>query len=165
MKIDATAAAYGLFQVVFASMTNELALALFALRSRRDPQFTFEKVPTKFSWMLEELRKELDNLRVSSREKDSLAEVRRMCWIADRLATWRNSRIHARVKWTDEGLVLLNWKTSKRLSITVEECAQKTDAAGRVISNITTHMTYLARDFDSRKNLKAMFRELMSKSV
>ena len=165
MKIDATAAAFGLFQVVFASVTSELALALFALRFRHDPQFTLAKVPPQFSRMLKELRKELDNLRVSSHEKDSLAEVGRMCRIADGLATWRNSRIHARVKWTDKGLVLLNWKTGKRLSITAEECAQKTDAAVRVISNVTTHMSYLVRDFDSRKNLKAMFRELMSESV
>lgn len=44
MKLDATAAAYGLIQVVFADVTVRLARAVFFLQRQRDANVTFEQI-------------------------------------------------------------------------------------------------------------------------
>jgi hypothetical protein len=165
MRIDPTASAYGLFQVVFANVTYELARALYALRVRHDPTFTFEKVPWQFSRMLKELRKELDQLEPDCHEKDSLAEVRRMCRIASNLAPWRDSRIHARVQQVDDGLALSDWKTGERLSITAAECEQRISTAVQVACNLPAHMSYLVREVDSRKAMSDFFENLNEEEI
>lgn len=44
MTLDDTAAAYGLFQVVFADLANHLAIATFRLREQKEPGLAFEEV-------------------------------------------------------------------------------------------------------------------------
>jgi hypothetical protein len=161
MTADSTAASYGLFQVVFANMTYELARALFALRSRRDRHYGWRDVPWKFKQLLRELRRELDKLEGTCTEKDSLAAVRRACHVAERLAPWRDSRTHAIVKQVDSGLALFDWKTGKPLSLTTAECERNMDELVKVICEIPVHMTCLIREFDSSQNMREYFETVL----
>src|SRR5690348_3624138 len=141
MKYDQTAMSYGLFQVVFAHMTYELARALFELRKRSDKQFTWKQIPWPFKEQVKQFKKELDALEQECEQKDSLAEVRRLLKIAERLAPWRNDRVHAIAGQVDHKLVLFDWKTGKRLSISADECDRMIADAVQVITTLPTHIS------------------------
>lgn len=160
MKIDPTASAYGLFQVVFANVIYEIARALYALRVHHEPTFTFEQIPWQFSRLLKELRIELHQLEENCAERDSLAEVRRMCGFAADLAPWRDRRIHARVRQIDDGLALFDWKTGEQLSITTAEVEQRISIAVQIACNLPAHMSYLVREVDSRKAMNDFFEHM-----
>ena len=44
MKLDDNAAAFGLFQLAFANLTQQLAMAVFYLRRINEPDLRFEQV-------------------------------------------------------------------------------------------------------------------------
>jgi hypothetical protein len=60
MTLNDTAAAYGLFQVVFADIADHVAVATFRLLQRSDPGLTFENVFRQdFTKTLKQFRQEL----------------------------------------------------------------------------------------------------------
>jgi len=165
MKMDTTASAYGLLQIVFANMTYELARALFGLRAHRDPQFKFEDVPWQFGKILKELKAELDLMEADSDEKDSVAELRRLCRIAAEPAPWRHSRTHARVVQVEDGLALFDWTTGKRLSISAAECEEKIQLAFQVVCNVPAHSAYLLRELDTKQAIDEFFQKLSDEEI
>jgi len=102
MQIDATAGAYGLFQVVFADLTEHLAAAVFRLQQAKDPSVTFEQIfRLEFKRVLDRFKEELKQFD----GKRSLEED--LHWLHDAvgqmaaIAQWRHDRIHARVIWSE----------------------------------------------------------------
>jgi hypothetical protein len=155
MQIDATAGAYGLFQVAFANLTDDLATALFRLRQSKDPNVTFKEIfKLEFKKMLEQFREELKQFD----SKPSLAEDRH--WIGEAvakmtaIAQWRNDRIHARVLQVDDGLALYHWRTLKRLSISYEECEEKIQDVIWIIVTVRTHVGQLVERLEWDKSFE-----------
>ena len=98
-----TAAAYGLFQVVFADVTDHLAVATFRLRERKESDLVFEDVfRQEFKKTLKQFRRELRQFEGRSAVSDNLYPVHEACKAMSKLAVWRNDRIHARVHLTEQ---------------------------------------------------------------
>lgn len=122
MNLDDTAAAYGLFQVVFADVADHVAVATFRLRELKEPGLAFETVfGQDFAKTFKQFRKELKQFDGHSEVADCLHDVREACEIISTLAVWRNDRIHARVRMTDTGYALYDWRTRQRLEISREQ--------------------------------------------
>src|SRR6185503_1401275 len=130
MTFNDTAAAYGLFQVVFADMADHLAVATFRLREHRELGLSFETVfGQQFERTLKQFRQELRQFDDRSHISDRLHDLREACKTMSALAVWRNDRIHARVQMTDHGYVLYDWRTRNRLEITREQIELKINQA------------------------------------
>ena len=92
VTFDDTAAAYGLFQVVFSDIADHLGIAVFRLRERKEPGLVFEEVfKQRFSENLKQFRKELDQFEKRSVAADYLHDVREACKIISKLIPWTNS--------------------------------------------------------------------------
>ncbi len=126
MVFNETAAAYGLFQVVFAEMHGHLAAATFHLRRRHERSLQYEKVHGQpFQQTLREFRQQLCQLSDSNGLFPEVEMLRKACDSIDCLAQWRNERVHARVRRTEEGLELYaqrrnNPGTGQRLEMSKE---------------------------------------------
>ncbi len=152
MLIDATAGAYGLFQVVFADLTEHLAVAVFRLRQVKAPGLTFEQIfRLEFKRILDQFKEELkqfDGKRLLEEDLHwLLAAVDQMAIIAK----WRHERIHARVRPVDGGLGLYDWRTRERLPISYEECKGKIDEATKLIVTLEAHVPQLVGWLDWNK--------------
>jgi hypothetical protein len=144
MKLDDTAAAYGLFQVVFADVTDHLAVAAFRLCELKEPGLAFETVfRQELSQILKQFRRELRQFDGRSPVSDSLHAVREACEIISRLAVWRNDRIHARVRLTEHGYALYDWRTGRRLQITREQIELKINLASTAMAELEGHVQHL----------------------
>lgn len=160
MKIDETAAAYGLFQLAFAEVTEYLAAALFRLRRDRETELEFAHVfRMKFSRMLSEFKEELKRFDGRTAVVEELGSLRGACSQMKALSQWRNCRSHARVRRVDDGLALYDWKTHKRLSITFEECEEKILEAGRVRIALM-NVSRLVRDLEFDRLFEHLFSTL-----
>ena len=127
MRVDPIAAAYGFFQIVFADLADTLADAVFHLRRRTEPDLKFEEVfRTEFRRLLTQFREELKHHEPRNSDAEDVTALRNACDSMSKLANWRNDRIHARVRNTEEGYALYDWRTRKRLAMTPEEIEAKT---------------------------------------
>jgi len=107
MVFNETAAAYGLFQVVFAEMHEYLAAATYHLRRRNEQSLQYEKVHRQgFEKTLKQFRKQLCQLSDSGGVAEGIEALKKACDSMACLAQWRNERVHARVLRTEEGLEL-----------------------------------------------------------
>src|ERR1700693_331807 len=98
MNLDQNAAAFGVFHLTFANLTQHLAAALFYIRQLREPDLKFEDVfKLKFSRLLKEFEKELKQLDGGSHDME-LQALRPVCERIKALGDWRNARIHPRVQ-------------------------------------------------------------------
>src|SRR5579859_5206607 len=121
MKIDATAGIYGLFQVVFADLTDHLAFATFRLGSATDSTLKFEDVfRQEFGNILRQFRTALRQFS-NSPVDESMYALNEACNIMSRLSKWRNDRVHVRVRMTSDGYALYDWRTGNRLPINYGE--------------------------------------------
>jgi len=78
MRINETAAAYGLFQVIFADVADHLAIATFHLRKQKEPDLTFQTVfKQEFKRTLKQFRRELWQFEGRPAVFDSLYALRR----------------------------------------------------------------------------------------
>lgn len=152
MRADSIAAAYGLFQVVFADMTDTLADAVFQFRRRREPNLTFEEVfNLKFGKMLSQFRDELKHFSADATDASAL---RLVCDSISRLAPWRNARMHAQVRMTDHGYELYDWKTRERLEMTCEDIEAKTREAFKAKQALIMHMPNLIVGLDMEADIE-----------
>jgi hypothetical protein len=150
MTLDDTAAAYGLFQVVFADVVDHLAGATFLLRERKEPGLTFEKVfRQELAQILKQFRCELLRFAEEPSLSDSLIALRQLCNIISELSVWRNDRIHAHVRLTEHGYALYNWRTRRRLEITREQIQLKINLAMKVMAEIKTYVSGILRSLTS----------------
>ncbi len=145
MKLDETAAAYGLFQVVFADVADHLAVATFRLREQKEPELTFEAVfRQEFKTTLKQFRKELRYFERRSPVASSLSIIKESCTVAAKLANWRNERIHARVRMVEnEGYALYDWRTRRRLEITKDKIERHIEQAIKAIVDLQAHLPEL----------------------
>jgi hypothetical protein len=108
-------------------MADTLANAVFRLRQRTEPNLTFEEVfRTEFRRLLTQFRDELKQHEPGNSDAEDVTALRNACNSMSKLANWRNDRIHARVRNTEEGYALNDWRTRKRLAMTPEEIEDKT---------------------------------------
>ena len=161
MKLDDTAAAYGLFQVVFADVTAHLAIATLRLRERNEPGLAFETVfKQEFSQILKQFRHELRQLDGRSPVSESLQAVRRACETISALAVWRNDRIHARVHMEAHGYALYDWRTNRRLEISYEETTLNITRAIAAIVELEAHVPHLVHLLTWDEEFVELFRSL-----
>lgn len=107
MRVDPIATAYGFFQIVFADMADTLADAVFRLRRRAQISLTFDEVfRTEFGRLLTQFRDELKQYEPGDSDAEDVTALRGACNSMSKLANWRNDRIHARVRSTEDGSAL-----------------------------------------------------------
>ena len=158
MQLDSTAAAYGLIQVVFADATERLAYALFTLQRRRKA-VTFEEILSRnFSHILKAFKVELKQFEREQSVAAELKDVRDACEQLDTLSQWRNERIHARVKWVENGMALYNSKMRQRLSISYPECDEIIHKLAYIISTLATCLPKLINVLDFDETFDAFFK-------
>lgn len=162
MTIDPAAAAYGLFQLAFAEVTDHIAGALFALRRRKEADLRYTNVfGLNFGRQINELEGELK--RFDQYQSQSMLEhlgaLREPCQRARLLADWRNKRIHVRVQRTEAGLALFDWRTRERLSISYDECAEKIDESLWIVATLKCNAPHLVDYLDWLTVFEAAFIE------
>lgn len=161
MTFNDTAAAYGLFQVVFADVVDHLAVATFRLRETREPDLRFEKVfRQEAKNILGQLRDELKQFDERSPVSDNVREVGDACDIISNLAVWRNDRIHARVRMTDSGFALYNWRTRRRLEISHDQIVQNIELAVKAIVTLEAHVQHLVGQMEFDEEVEKLFSTL-----
>ena len=144
MRLDSTAAAYGNFQVVFTDLTDHLAVATFRLRERKETSLTFEAVfGQRFKETLTQFRRELQQFDNRFPVSHSVATLRETCTLISTLSRWRNDRVHARVRMTEDGYALYDWRTRHRLEITQEQIEKNIQLTVKAIVELETHVPHL----------------------
>ena len=161
MNLDEAAAAFGLFHLAFASLTQQLAAAVFYIRRIREPNLQFEDVfNRKFSKLREDLKDELsqsDGRSSTDRERQCLE---RLCAEMGDLATWRNARGHPRVQIDDNGITIYDWRTRKELNINRDKCVKKINEALYLTAMLDQSVGGLLRELDEDRTIDQIFEEL-----
>ena len=162
INIEPLTASFGLFQIVFADLTECFAIALFRLKQHEDQTLTLQQVfKRNFSEILEELKDQLKQLEPTpiSPKRAVLSELKELKKARERAAElnhWRNERIHARVRYYNDVYILHNNKTGKRLAM--EGCREKPDEALKLVGDVEGNIAALEGFIKHRK----AFREALS---
>jgi hypothetical protein len=125
MVIDPDAAAYGIFQIAFATMDTRLSRSLVALCRCKNDKFTFailRKMP--FGRRLATLRKAIKTAPPEMQGAPEIQELKSACDLAESIQEWRNGRIHAEVRFHESQPVLVDGN-GQPLEINREACEQK----------------------------------------
>jgi hypothetical protein len=125
MVIDADVAAYGLFQIAFATMDTRLSRSLVALGQRKNAKLSFATLGRKpFGGRLEELREAIKAVKPDLQNDPAIEELELACNLAQSVQGWRNDRIHAEVRFLENRPVLVD-EDGKPLQIDREACEKK----------------------------------------
>jgi len=166
MMYQKTAESYGLFQVVFADLTDHLACATFLLGKRKTPELTFEGVFRKgFRKILAQFRSELRQFEGKPSLHASLHALEKLCSEVEELAKWRNDRIHARVHLTKEGCMLYDWRTNAVLELRDEEIKKSIDLALRATVSLQSHTRELEGSLKLREELDGLFARMRNRKA
>lgn len=163
MKLDETTAAFGLFHLAFANLTEQLASAVFCIRRIKEPNVKFEEIfKLKFSNLCKALMAELNKFDGRQSIDMDVQYVRHFCAKARDLSAWRNERVHARVQ-IDEGVITIyNSRTGKQLTLNRDECLAKIEEAiGFALAldqNVASLLGHLKSDQDIDEMLREIFR-------
>lgn len=125
MVIDPDAAAYGIFQIAFATMDTRLSRSLVALCRRKNDRFTFailRRMP--LGRRLATLRKAIKTAPRHMQSDPEIQELKKACDLAEGIQEWRNGRIHAEVRFQESQPVLVDGN-GRPLEINREACEQK----------------------------------------
>ena len=90
----------------------------------------------------------------------ALDAIRAACEIFSAIAIWRNDRVHARVRLTEDGYVLYDWRTRRRLELTVEEVQKNVDMAARAMVNLDVHVSHLLHELEWEEEFERLFSTL-----
>ena len=147
---DPTTAAWGLFQVRFAFLVQELATAVFYLRRRREPKIQFGQIFKKSpDQLLAALAAELHYITNEGHTAPEIEEIGVLRHEIAKLKDWRDPRIHARVDF-GQGIALYDWRTRKQLEMTAAECDKRSDlaigVAVRLAGGVRSLLNYLQAD-------------------
>lgn len=150
LQRDPTSAAWGLFQVRFAFLVQELATAVFYLRRRREPRIQFGQIFRKSpDQLLAALAYELNHVTGEGHTAPEIEEIRALGPEIEELKGWRDPRIHARVDF-EQGIALYDWRTRKQLEMTALECDKRSDlavsVAVRLAGGVRSLLNYLKAD-------------------
>ena len=122
MTLDENAAAFGLFHLAFANLHQQLATVVFLLRRAQEPHLKFDEIfKLKFSRLQSALKEELRKLDRNSSMAVEIQLLRKACSDLGPLADWRNERVHARVRISENGIESFNWRTRTPLSVHRDE--------------------------------------------
>jgi len=132
LEVDPDAAAYGIFQLAFATMDTRLSRSLVALFQCKSTKFAFaivSRIP--FSKRLTMLRKVVRTATADLRYDLDIQELKKACDLAEKVQQWRNSRIHAEVRFSENRPILVD-EYGNPLQIDRDICEQKIREALRV---------------------------------
>jgi hypothetical protein len=161
MILDENAAAFGLFQLAFANLHQQLATVVFFLRRAEEPNLKFGEVfGLTFSRLHKTLKKQLSKLDRNPSMSMEIQFLKKACSKIGPLARWRNDRAHPRVRIDENGIRIFNWKTGKALSLDREECLEKIHQAIRITVDIEMYGAGLSRQLDGKKKIDAMIDEI-----
>jgi len=126
--VDETAAAYGLFQVSFAWLEQELAAAIYHLRHLDDPKQFDGLLRDRFSDKIKYFKEELQQANLGVDGEEALARLKE-------LSKWRNERTHARIEIISASgyQFALYSKTGHRLEMNPESLRARTNEVLTVI--------------------------------
>ena len=125
MVIDPDAAAYGVFQIAFATLDTRLSRFLAALCRCKNDKLTFailRRMP--FGHRLATLRKAIRSSPPEMQSDPEIQELKASCDLAEGIQEWRNGRIHAEVRFLENRPVLVGGDGDP-LEINREVCEQK----------------------------------------
>ena len=144
---DQAAVAYGEFHLAFAALDTELRRALVVLD--RPADFTAEFSRTKlwpFGKRVGELRKRMSTIqRGIFREK--VAAILAALVTAEKVAGWRNERIHGEV-WFVENRIALLGDDGKPLTIDLTDCAEMRRRAIFALSAIQVNVSRIVGELN-----------------
>lgn len=161
MLFSDTASVYGLFQVVFADVADHLAVATFRLLKRKEPGLTVEAVfKQRVSDTLKQFRQELGQFDEGSDVSESVRNLRDASDIIAALSNWRNDRIHARVRMTEDGYALYDKRTGNRLELHRDQLEKKIEQAVKAIVTLEADVQHLVGQLKWDEEFEEMFRAL-----
>jgi len=140
LVIDPEAAAYGFFQIAFATMDTRLSRSLVAVCQCKSANFALASISRMpFGLRLAQLRKAIKAVESDLPNDSDIQELKTGCDLAESVQRWRNSRIHADVRFAGPCPVLVD-RDGKPLQIDREECEQKIREAIRAGIAMEAHV-------------------------
>jgi hypothetical protein len=166
LNADATACAYGLFQVAFAEMVETLAVAVYELRKQREPSLTIAGLRNlrKPGELLTELKDELKQFDDRSAPAEYVQEVRVACGEARQVLNWRNARVHCRILRTETGVALQSWD-GKPLPLTSGDCWKYINRAHVVSSTLQAYVSQLVGALEFYKAVDELYAQIMAEEI
>ena len=151
MVIDGDVAAYGLFQIAFATMDTRVSRSLAALGQRKDAKLSFATLGRmQFGRRLKKLREAIEAAKPDLQNDPVIEELELACNLAQSVQWWRNDRIHAEVRFLENRPVLVD-EDGKPLQIDREACEKKIREAIRVGTAMEAAVPHLiAHEMDLR---------------
>jgi hypothetical protein len=155
MVLTDTAAAYGIFQLVFGHLSDDLAVYTYHLRKRTEPWLEFEAVlDDSFGETLDQFKKQLKQFDEHTAEAECLSEIRATCDVISKVKDWRNRHIHARHRLTPDGYFLAR-RNGERLEMSYGDIEQQIQLAFKAIAELEAYVPKLIQkpkfieEFDS----------------
>jgi len=125
MVIDPDAAAYGIFQVAFATLDTRLTRSLLALGRRKNAKITFGTLKrTSFGQRLKKVREAVEAVKPNLQNDPVIENLEMACDLVENVQKWRNDRIHAEVRFLENQALLVDGD-GKPLQIDQAACEQK----------------------------------------
>jgi len=151
MVINRELAAYGVFQIAFATLDTRLSRSVVALCRCENTKLTFAIVSSMpFGRRLEILRRAVKTTRADLPNDSDIRELDDACNLAESVQKWRNARIHAEVRFHENEPVLIG-PDGRPLVIDGKECEQKIrDAihAGIGMETAVPHLCAFRQDIE-----------------
>jgi hypothetical protein len=158
--LNHTAAAYGMFQVVFGDLSDHLAFYTFHLRKRHESELRFEAVfGQPFGQTFCQFKRELERFDKEA-EADSLCAIRGACDKIAALQDWRNKRVHARYRQTPDGYALFHWRSGNRLEMFSEDIEKQIQLACKVIVELEADVLNLTHEAKWTEEFEGLFEAL-----
>jgi hypothetical protein len=170
MQPDQTAAAYGLFQVAYGYLTQQLAGAVFYLRRRNEPKLQFPQVFKKTpEQLLDALRSELarieENVQREGRHAEpEIDELRQVCLEVELLKNWRDARVHSRVQIDDTGIAIFDWRTRRQLTMSEQECTERRECALSLALRLDMYAGQILREAQVRAKIDELISAALDES-
>jgi hypothetical protein len=143
MVINAATAAYGLFQIVFATLDSRLSRTLVALCRCKSDRLTFAVLSRMtFGRRLGMLRTAIGAVKQGCPDDPEIGELVEACNLAQRVQSWRNSRIHGEVRFVENQAVLVD-STGQPLETDREACEERIREAIKAGIAIETGVRHL----------------------
>ena len=160
MNLDQNAAAFGLFHLAFANLTQQLAAALFYIRRLKEPNLKFKDVfNLKFSRMLREFKEELKQLEGGSHDL-AVQALLPVCETIETLGDWRNARIHPRVQIDEHGITIYDWRTRERLIVDLDDTLLKVERMHWITIALEQNAGILVRELKSKMEWDEVFERM-----
>jgi len=161
MKFDETTAAFGMFHLAFANLTQRLESAVFLIRRIKEPNLNFQEVmQLQFSDLCKALKSGLKQLDGRQSIETDVQYVRHFCAKARELSKWRNERVHARVQIDEGAITIYNSRTGKQLILNRDECLGKIQEAIGFALALDQNVASLLRNLKSEQEIYEMLQEI-----